>query len=44
MIAGGLNPVETVSKNQFWFFFPAGIDFKIRTVEVEGKRIKLQVW
>ena len=22
----------------------AGIDFKIKTIELEGKRIKLQIW
>lgn len=22
----------------------AGIDFKIRTIELDGKRVKLQIW
>jgi GTPase SAR1 family protein len=24
--------------------FYAGIDFKIKTVEIEGKKIRLQIW
>ena len=30
-----------------FFFFPScvvGIDFKIKTVELQGKKIKLQIW
>lgn len=27
-----------------FFDFIVGIDFKIKTIELEGKRIKLQIW
>lgn len=26
------------------FFFHSGIDFKIKTIELKGKKIKLQIW
>ncbi len=26
------------------FFCLQGIDFKVRTIEIEGKKIKLQIW
>lgn len=27
-----------------FMFFSVGIDFKIKTVELGGKKIKLQIW
>lgn len=38
-------PFFCVYADMFLFFFsPTGIDFKIKTVELQGKKIKLQIW
>lgn len=33
-----------IEPNRFVVFVVAGIDFKIKTVELRGKKIKLQIW
>lgn len=30
--------------NLIFFFLLLSIDFKVRTVELDGKRVKLQIW
>lgn len=50
MNESNLNAIETFFLSRFRYsciltgFLIAGIDFKIKTVELGGKKIKLQIW
>jgi hypothetical protein len=41
-VGGGGVPVPFFGKARFTR--PAGIDFKIKTIELDDKKIKLQIW
>lgn len=36
--------IEGIAYNRYWYCVFTGIDFKIKTVELRGKKIKLQIW